>query len=260
MRRPGSFLLAAALLLVLGAGAAAAESLWTPGFRGYLSGGRGLARGDTVLVSVDASSALSFSASTTDSKTLTLEFSGGETGNLFSFLPQVTSGGNSTTRGAQEMRLRGEVAAVVTDTDQTGRGQVQGSRTISIEGKEESVSVSGWLHPKDLDQQGRAPFSRLGDGRLVFRTFLQPSQDILTNQDIQRIITAPPPAPAAAPAAGAPGAASAAPGAPAAAPPAAAGAQPQPAAPVVTLSLTDARKRQLLLLYLNRLIDILFSK
>ncbi len=241
-------------MLAMGLGSAAAESLWTPGFRGYLSGGRGLVRGDTVLVSIDASSALSFSASTTDSKNLTLEFSGGEAGGLFAFLPQVKSGGNSSTRGGQEMRLRAEVAAVVTDTDATGRGMLQGSRIISIAGKQESITVSGWLHPKDLDQGGKAPFSRLGDGRLVFRTFLQPSQDTLTNQDIQRIITAAP-APSAAP-----GAAAAAP-APGAAP--AQAAQPAgaaPAAPAATLSLTDARKRQLLVLYLNRLIDILFSR
>jgi hypothetical protein len=252
VRGPARLLWAAAVLLALGLAPAAAESLWTPGFRGYLSGGRGLVKGDTVLVSVDASSALSFSASTSDSKNLTLEFSGGEAGNLFSFLPQVRSGGNSTTKGAQEMRLRGEVAAVVTDTDATGRGMIQGTRTISIEGKEESVTVSGWLHPKDLDQGGKAPFSRLGDGKLVFRTFLQPSRDILTDQDIQRIITAAPAAPAAAPAA--PGAA--APAAPGTA------AQPAatPAAPTSTLALTDARKKELLLLYLNRLVDILFSK
>ncbi len=247
-----------AVLLVLGAQDVTAESLWSPGFRGYLSGGRGIARGDTILVSVDASSALSFSASASDSKNLTLEFSGGETGNLFAFLPQVKSGGNRSTKGAQDMRLRGEVAAVVTDTDGTGRGMVQGTRTISIEGKEESISVSGWLHPKDLDQGGKVSFSRLGDGRLVFRTFLQPAADTLTGRDIQQIISAAPPAGVAAGAAPAQPGAPAAPGAAAAAP--AAVGQAPAASPSATLSLTDARKRELLVIYLNRLVDILFSK
>jgi flagellar L-ring protein FlgH len=247
------------LVLLLGLHTAGAESLWSPDFRGYLSGGRGLTRGDTVLVSIDASSALSFSASSSDSKNLTLEFSGGEAADLFSFLPQVKSGGNRTTKGAEDLKLRGQVAAAVTDTDPAGRAMVQGTRSISIEGKEQSISVSGWVSPADLDQAGAVSFSRLGDGKLVFRTFLSSPRDTLSAQDITAQLAAsaqPAAAPAAQPAGGAAPAAAAG-----AAPPTGQPGAQAPAAPAApTLALTDARKKELLLIYLNRLVDVLFSK
>jgi len=65
------------------------------------------------------------------------------------------------------------------------------------------------------------------------------------------------PAATPAPAAGAPAAGARAAGAPAPAPAAGAAANP----PAQTgLTIPDARKKELLLLYLNRLIDIVFSK
>ncbi len=75
---------------------AGGESLWSPAFKGYLAGSTGLAVGDALVVQIDASSSLSFSSSVNDSKNLTLEFTGGTGGNLFSFLPQVRSGGTLT--------------------------------------------------------------------------------------------------------------------------------------------------------------------
>ena len=65
------------ILLLAVALPARGESLWSPDFKGYLSGSRGLAAGDALVVQIDASSSLSFSSSSNDSKNLTLEFSGG---------------------------------------------------------------------------------------------------------------------------------------------------------------------------------------
>jgi hypothetical protein len=269
-------------LLLWSAPQARSDSLWSPDFKGYLSGGKGLEKGDTVVVAVDSSSALSFTSTNSDSKSLTIEFSGGEGGNLFSFLPQVKTGGTLSAKGGEQYSLRAEVPATVTQTDQTGRALVSGTRSITLEGKEQSINLTGWVSPKDVDPRGRVALSRLADARLVFKTFLAPSQPILSDKDIQTIIAAAP-APAAlatpaAPAGGrapAPAAAAGQPGgaqapAPAAAAPAspavgaaaaqpAGAATPQPAA-APQLSLTDAKKKELLLLYLNRLIDILFSQ
>ncbi len=249
-------------LIFMNLAAAGAESLWSPDFKGYLSGSKGFSKGDTVIVGIDTSSALSFSASNSDSKNLTLEFSGGETGNLFSFLPQVKAGGNQTAKGAQQYKMRGEIPAVVTEVDPSGRALLQGSRSVQLQGKEESITVSGWVNRKDVDQKGVVLLSRVGEVKLVFKTLLAPSQPVLSDKDIRTIIAAAPvasgapaPAPAAVsgrPPAGGPAGGQPAPGTAAQAPAAA----PVPAA---TTSLTDERKKELLLLYLNRLIDILFS-
>jgi len=251
--------IAIAVLLLAGLASAGAESLWSPDFKGYLSGGASLAAGDVLVVEIDASSSLSFSASNTDSKNLTLEFSGGESGNLFYFLPQVRTGGAQSVKGKEELSLRTQVPVVVLQVGADGRAQVQGSRSISVEGKEESITVTGRADPRLVDSKRRIALSQLADARLVYRTFLRPSRDVLSQRDLQEIFAAQP-GPAGAPAAGSTAAAPAAPAAPAAAGTAAAApaAAAQPAAR--TLTITEARKRELLLLYLNSLIDILFTR
>ncbi len=228
-------------LFLLAATTVNAESLWSPDFKGYVSGSKGLANGDTIIVSIDASSSLSFSASNEDSKTLTLEFTGGEGGNLFSFLPQVKTGGTQKAKGGSEYSLSGEIPATVTGIDESGRAVISGSRTVVLEGKQEAVTLTGWVNPKDVDQERTVPLSRVGNARLTYRAFLIPSDQVLTSRDIQEIISA----------------------TTAAAAPAAAGTAPaaaQPQSQQRTLSLTEAKKRELLLLYLNRLMDILFER
>ncbi len=246
------------LLLFAAALGTGAESLWSPGFKGYLSGGRGPAVGDVLVIQIDASSSLSFTSSSNDAKNLTLEFTGGDSGNLFSFLPQVRTTGSRSTTGRDVLSLKTEIPAVVNAVNPDGTVQVQGSRTVSIEGKNESVTVSGTVSPGLVDQKGSVAFSRLANSRLVYTTFLTAGQNVLSPADVRQIL-APAPAPSAAapgaPAGGAPAAA----GAPAA-PGQAAAAQPAAPAAAPGLAITDARKRQLLLQYLNRLIDVIFPQ
>ncbi len=240
---------------------ASGESLWSPDFKGYLSGSKGLAVGDALVVQIDASSSLSFSSSSNDSKNLTLEFTGGDSGNIFSFLPQVRTGGTQTTTGKDSLSLKTQIPVIVTAVNPDGTAQVQGARTIAIQGKNESITVTGSVSPSMLDQKGTINFSMLANARLTYTTFLASARDVLSPADLQRLLTPAPaaaPAAPAAPAAAAPGAAPA--GAPtgAAAAPAAAAAAPAPAQ--TGLTIPDARKKELLLLYLNRLIDIVFSQ
>ena len=246
--------LAIVFLLLSGLLPAGAESLWSPDFKGYLGGGPGLAAGDVLVVEIDASSSLSFSASNTDSKTLTLEFSGGETGNLFAFLPQVRTGGAQSTKGKEDLSLTTQIPVVVVQIGADGRAQVQGSRTISLEGKEESVTVSGRVDPSLVDAKRRIPLSLLTDARLVYRTFLRPSRDVLTQRDLQEIF-------AAQPAAAHRRSAARCRHCPRRAARSSGRSQGQPRSPQRrTLAIPEARKRELLLLYLNSLIDILFSR
>jgi flagellar basal body L-ring protein FlgH len=230
---------------------ACGDSLWSPDFKGYLSGSKGFTVGDTLLVQIDASSSLSFTASTNDSKSLTLEFSGGDSGNLFSFLPQVRTGGTMSTTGRDNLSLRTQLPVVVTAINADGSAQVRGSRTVAVQGKNESITVSGSVSPSQMDQKGAINFSRLANARLSYTTLLASSQDVLTNAELQTLLA---PAAAAAPA-GTTAPAAAGTAAPAVA---ATAAPTTPAAPQLTIS--DARKRQLLLQYLNRLIDVVFSQ
>jgi hypothetical protein len=246
------------------------ESLWSPDFKGYISGGRGLAVGDSLIVQIDASSSLSFSSSSNDSKNLTLEFSGGEAGNLFAFLPQVRTGGSQSAAGKDSLSLKTQLPVVVTAVNKDGSAQVQGSRAITVQGKSESVTVTGAVSPGLLDQRGIISFSSLSNARLSYTTFLASSRDVLTTADLQTML-----APATAGGAGGTTAPAAAGGAAGSTAPAAAGGAAAPAgaagntgaaagqasAPAAgTLAIPDARKKELLLLYLNRLVDVIFAQ
>jgi len=237
--------------LILAAGVGSwADTLWTPSFDGYLSARSALSAGDIVYVQIDGATSLSFQAAASDAKSLTLEFSGGQFGNLFSFLPQTRSGGEMSSRGRQQYTLESRFAARVAQVDTTGKARIQGTRNVTLEGKQESLALSGWLDPADLVAGREVRFSQLADARLSFRTLLEPAAPVLTSRDIQQIVAALPPAPAAAPAPAA--------GAPAA-PPAVQGAPPT-AARAAEYTLTDARKVELFLRYVNRLIDFLFGQ
>jgi hypothetical protein len=99
------------------------------------------------------------------------------------------------------------------------------------------------LDPADLRSGREVRFSQLADARLSFRTLLEPAAPTLTSRDIQQIVAAL--APAAAP----PIAASA---------PQIAGSAAAVTPPRAEVTLTDARKQELFLRYVNRLIDLLF--
>jgi hypothetical protein len=144
---------------------------------------------------------------------------------------------------------------------------VSGSRAVEIEGRQESIDVSGWVDPRDVEGDRTVSFSRVADARLVYRTFLSSARDVLTAADIEEVLAALPQTPEAAsvlqPAG--PGAAStptpaATPAAAAAGGAAAATPAPPPAPPSTSYALTDRKKLELLLLYLNRLVDLVFSR
>lgn len=252
-----SFLFVCIILALGSAALAAADSLWTPGFSGYLSSRTAVREGDIVLVQIDASSSLAFEASTSDAKNITFEFSGGEFGNLFSFLPSTRTGGDQSTRGGQRYTLETELAARITRIDETGKALLEGTRIFSMENKEELVAVSGWIDPGALGSDRRVSFSRLADSRLRFRTLLDPAGATLTAADIEEVIelietTVPVAAPP-----------------PAVSPAVEAGEAPagQPAAPRVetviqerrSYQLSQEKKIELFLSYVNRMVDLLFQ-
>ena len=231
--------------LILAAGLGGwADTLWTPSFDGYLSARSALSAGDIVYVQIDGATSLSFQAAASDAKSLTLEFSGGQFGNLFSFLPQTRSGGEMSSRGRQQYTLESRFAARVAQVDGTGKARIEGTRSVTLEGKQESLALSGWLDPADLVSGREVRFSQLADARLSFRTLLEPSAPVLTSRDIQQIVAAlpVPAAPATPPIAGSTDAA-----------PQIAGSDRG-----AEYTLTEARKVELFLRYVNRLIDFLF--
>ncbi len=235
------------LPLLLIAALSGSESLWAPGSGGLLSGDGRLTPGDIVIVEIDSSSSLSFTSTSSDTKSLILELSGGEYGELFSFLPSGSSRGDRSVKGSEEYEIKSSIGTRVEEIDDTGRALIRGVRSVSFEGKEESITLTGWLEPAFLGSDKRIAFSRLADARLIFRTLLEPGRGVVAGRDIEEVSRSLPagtgPIGTTTEGAG---------GEPGASMPAAARAGSG-------YQLTDSRKNELLLLYINRIVDIIFK-
>jgi flagellar basal body L-ring protein FlgH len=209
-------------------GLLSAESLWDENFQGYIAGSSAFRAGDIVTVVIDSSLSLDFAASSKDDKSITFEFSGGDYGSLFSFLPAGRTGDVRSVSGKEKYALKTELSARVTQIDPTGKLVITGQRIVQFEGKQEIISVSGRVDPKVIDSSGRFNFSQIDGSRLTYTSLLQPAVNTLSAADIQTIIKE------------------------------LAAAEGQPPKTETTIQLSDQKKRELLLLYLNRLVDVLF--
>ncbi len=234
--------LASVFLLV--AMSAAADSLWTPEFKGYLDGGARVRQGDTVLVTFAEGFSLSFRSAGIDSKRLSLELSGGPYGDLLSFLPTVRTEGDRSVKGDSQIALKGSLALTVTGVQGDGVLTLQGRRVVVLNDREESIQLDASVNIRDVSASRSVEFARLAEPRLVYRGPSEPADETIRPEDLADLAQAA-------------GAAQPAVGSPPAAPPGPATAPAQPTVPA-RAQLTEERRRELLLRYINRMVDILF--
>ena len=221
------------------------DTLWDPGSPGLFTGAGSLGVGDTLLVSIDIDQDLVYSSSRVDSERVSIELTGGEGQGFFSFLPTGSSSGNQSLRGRESLSFETSFAVSITGIDQNGRLILQGSRSVVIQGKQATLTLTGAADASLIGDDRTLPFSSIVDARIVYQTLLSTGVPAIGPEDIED-------APVGSGVAEETEAAE--------------GAEAQPVAgptaqtPVTTVpALTEERKRELLLLYLNRLIDLVFE-
>jgi hypothetical protein len=246
---------AVAALFFITAYSISADSLWDPESPGLLTGAGELNTGDVILVSIDLNQDLSYSSSRIDSERVSIELSGGEGQDLFSFLPSGASQGNQSLQGRESLSLQTSFAVAIVGIDDNGQLLLRGGRTVSIQGKEESVTLTGVADPALVGQDRSLPFSSIVNARLVYDTFLSTASPLIGAGDIVDVEVAAQTGgqPIAQPTTAATEEAAAGAAASAAASAAVV------AEPVTKPELTESKRRELLLLYLNRLIDLVFE-
>lgn len=221
------------------------DSLWDPDFKGYLASGRKAEQGDLVLIEINTDSTLSFISASSDSKTLILEFSGGEYGNLLSFLPRIKTSGNTKLLGEEEIKLETRVVAVVQEIDENGNAVLEGSRSVEIDGKGESIVLTGTIAASQIGAGQKINFDQLAGARLVYKTLMTPLAETITEEDIIQVLSEMEAAETE-------------------------GEEPQPGeSPTEILpeqplaaagyNLSETRKKELLLRYINKLLDLIFE-
>lgn len=228
-------------------GGVLADSLWDAEHGGYYIPAASLRVGDVVAVQIDIDTAVSFSATRVDDRSMTLEVSGGEATGLLSFLPEAVGSTDSRSEGADELSIQGEVVARVQELDTRGMARIEAVRTVQVEEATERIVVTGWLDPLDLLEDRRVQFDRLAEASLRYTSVLPAGAPVLTDADLTSILPEPV-QPLEESAAVTPGEPAAAPSAPDA----------QQAPSQAGYSLTEERKRELLLQYVNQILDIIF--
>jgi hypothetical protein len=209
---------------------------------------------------------MSFTSTSSSNTSIVLNFSGGEGGSLLTFLPTGSSTSSAAASGEEESLLETEFAARVTEIDPQGGFYLRGSREIRLDRGLQRIEVEGWGSLAAVDEEGRIPFNSLADAVLSYTTLKGSGEAVLVEADLQE----PPPEPpvfaeAAAPVAETPEATGEATGeepVPAAEVPAE---NLEPQAPIAPqpqtreLTLTEEVRRDLLLQYMNQMIDLLFT-
>jgi len=231
--------------LFVAASATFADSLWSPDSSGLLTGASGLQPGDTILVTIDINQDLSYDSSRIDSERVSIELTGGEGDGLFSFLPSGSSSGNQSLDGSEAIEIETTVAVSVVGVDENGNLTLSGGRTVVIQGKQATVTLTGTVDPALLGEGRTLPISSIADARIVYETLLSTGRPNILSQDIEEEpVIAASAAEATVQTDGEAGEAGAA----------------GITEPVATVpALTEEKKRELLLLYVNRLIDLVFE-
>lgn len=148
-------------------GMLSAESLWDSNFSGYATTRPGFSIGDTLLVSIQEDSILSYSLE--DSAQTKIVLSSSKKGEgLFSFLSPETGSSSRTVKGESRFSLNARVNVRIEQITESGALLVSGTRTRSAAGRVESVSVSGEIDPDHVDFDGTIPMERLFNGQLTY--------------------------------------------------------------------------------------------
>lgn len=229
------------------------DSLWDNSFKGYLSSGKAIKPGDTVLVIISTQSSLSLTGASKENKSLTLEFTKGD--NPFDFLPGIQVTGTGKGENKSELELESSLTAVVDSFTPEGLAYITGERSITVDGKSETMELTAFLSPGDLSVGRSIPFSRLAKSKLTYKTLLEPEEDLLTNQDfldLTALLQPSPPPAETPPEEGTDTAGTTEDTAPSPATEAASKAAEK-------LQLTEEKKRELVLKYLNRLVFLIFN-
>ena len=226
-------------LLLLSVSYGMSQSLWDSSFDGYISGSDAIGVGSTIIVYLDNKTSLSFAASRVDSKRISIELTGGE-GDLFAFLPTGTSSTNESLTGESEVTISATIATRVVGIDASGSLLLQGQSSLRSDSRTETIEITGVVDPALVLEGNRISSSSMADLSIVFTTLLELDTPVLTADDLVREVspiavdiaeTATDPAIESAPSADAD----------------------------ETLAISGERREELLLVYINRLVDLILS-
>ncbi len=164
-----------------------ADSLWDPDFEGYIVDGSGVEIGAALFVRITPSAELTLTSAYIDSSEGRLSFSGGSGSGLLDFLPQVSSATSREVEQESAYQLDTRLSAVVTDRDENGLYYLEGERALLINGSSETLRVSGWFSPRQVQSDGSISFDMLHSSMLEYISPGLDQAEVLNLEDLQEI-------------------------------------------------------------------------
>jgi flagellar L-ring protein FlgH len=226
------------------------ESLWEPSFSGYVSPSGSIEVGDLILVEISPQTELKLDSSHIDSEQARLSFSGGEGGGLFDFLPQGSSSSERSIEEDDSYALSTRMAVQVLSKEENGLIRLRGERSVEINGVREEITLSAFVSPRQIRSGEVLSFDQLSNAELSYSGVGYGARPLLSSDDLEE---GPPKPEPVEPEIEVPETA----GEDAAAAELRA---PAGEASAGGYSLSEERRRELLLSYFNRFLDMLFSQ
>lgn len=230
------------------------DSLIPETFGGHLGAEGSLSVGTIVRIMIDTETRMQYTAAMQQSGSVSLQFTGGEGDGLLNFLPGGSNTSSSQASSEEESLLATQLAARVVESDDNGNVFLQGSREIGIEKSRQRIVVTGWANPADLSEEGTISFESLADSVLTFQTLLSGAAPVVGPEDLEEVrrpLPAPEPQQELVE--------EEVPATPGADEPGQEGAFPEPETIFQGYTLRQESRRDLLLQYINQMLDLLFE-
>jgi len=185
------FSLICLLTLLAPVPSASADSLWDSDFEGYIVDGSGVEIGAALVVRITPSTELTLTSAYIDSSEGRLSFSGGGGSGLLDFLPQASSATNREVEQESSYELDTSLGALISDRDENGLYYLEGERSLSINGSKETLRVSGWFSPRQVQSDGSIQFRMLHRSVLEYTSPGLDQAGVLNPEDLQKVETPP---------------------------------------------------------------------
>ncbi len=134
-----------------------------------------LRAGDIVTVVIDEETAAEERVSTTgtDRRSLRAEFqmksdgevSPGTTGPSAQYAAESSQGGQARRQGG----LYGVLSTRVVSVDATGAATIEGKKTLTVDGRDQEITIKGLVRPQDLSSNNTVYSSRLADAVITYK-------------------------------------------------------------------------------------------
>lgn len=205
-----------------------ALSLWDNNIGERLVRARKYEIGEIIRIQIDEKNILSYKATLNNNKSGSLTITGGDVSDMFSFLPDASSKQNFSAANTDELIISSTISGVISEITPVGLLRINGKKEIQVDKNKETIEISGLVHPKSINESGVINSVDLTNSSITYTTGIGSDSLVLTSNDFQEIESD-------------------------------AGPGNSDAASKQVLELTDNKKTQLLLRYLNNLIDLLIK-